>query len=92
MVEFVSALVEEAAQHIDGYEGAEIADVPVVVNRRPAGIHANRVVPGRQKFFDLAGERVVEVEGQEAILANKPLALSHSPLAKGMYVTTATRT
>ena len=53
------ALQQEAAQNIDGNKGAEVADVAVVIDRGPAGIHANFVALQGMKLFDFAGQRVV---------------------------------
>ena len=61
VLQLVSALQQEAAQHIDRDEGAEVADMAVVVNREPAGIHADEVVL-RGEFLDFAGERVIELK------------------------------
>ena len=58
-----SALPQETAQKVDRNEGAEVADVAVVVDRGPAGIHANFIVLQRLELFDFAGQRVVEAQG-----------------------------
>ena len=47
---------EEAAEDVDLEEGPEVADVAVVINRRPAGVHAEGLAVGRREFFDAAGE------------------------------------
>ncbi len=59
----VSTLPQEAVKKIDGDECAEVADVAVVVNGGPAGIHADSVVIDRMEVFDLAGKRVIETDG-----------------------------
>ena len=63
MVNFVSALAQESAEEIDGDEGAEIADMAVVVNRRSAGVHADFVVAQRTELLDLRRHRVVQAKG-----------------------------
>ena len=40
----VSALAQKPPQHVHRHKGSEIADVPVVVNRGTARIHANLIV------------------------------------------------
>ena len=40
VIQLEAALPQEAAQQIDDDEGAEVADVSVVVDRGPAGVHA----------------------------------------------------
>jgi hypothetical protein len=52
-VDLVSALPQEAGEEIDGDEGAEVADVALVVDGGPAGIHADFVVAQGMEFFDL---------------------------------------
>ena len=55
---FVSALPQESPQNIDGNEGTEVANVSVVVDRRPAGVHADFVVAKRAEFLNLRGHSV----------------------------------
>ena len=52
----------DTAQHIDMQEGAEIADVAVVVHRRPAAIEAQGVPIGSVKRFDDSGKSIEEFE------------------------------
>ena len=49
----VSALAEEPAQKVDGDEGAEVADVSVVVDGGAAGVHADFVVAKGMELLDL---------------------------------------
>ena len=42
---------------------AEVADVAVVVDRRPAGIHAQRLAIGRHQRIQLSREGIEEAEG-----------------------------
>jgi hypothetical protein len=49
----VSTLPQEPAQKVDGDEGAEVADVSVVVNGRTAGVHADFAVAQRTELLDL---------------------------------------
>jgi hypothetical protein len=39
--------------------GAQIADVGIIVNRRPAGVQSGRFVLNRDKFFFASAERIV---------------------------------
>src|SRR5262249_29150804 len=68
VLELVSALPQETPQNIHGHEGAEVADVPVVVNRGPAVIHADSVSLRWFELLHLTGERVVELKRQSPIL------------------------
>ncbi len=52
VVHFVSALPQEPAQKVDGDEGAEVANVSVVVNGWAAGVHADFVVAKGAEVFD----------------------------------------
>ena len=52
----------QRAQQVDESEGAEIADVGEVVDRGPAGVHADGVVARRRELFHLLGQRVVEAQ------------------------------
>ena len=65
VVKFVSALAQVTAQDVHRDKGAKISDVPVVINRGPARIHANLVALQRAELFDLAGQRVVKAQGHE---------------------------
>ena len=62
VLELVAALLQEAAQHVNRDEGAEVADVSVVVNRRPASVHADQVVFERMELFDFAGQSIKELK------------------------------
>ena len=46
--------LQEAAQHVDLQKGAEVADVAVVVNRRPAGVHPQRLAVGGDELVHLS--------------------------------------
>jgi hypothetical protein len=52
MAHRVSALPQEPAQNIDGYEGSEIANVSVVVDGWAAGVHADFAVAKGTKVLD----------------------------------------
>ena len=54
VLQLVAALLQEAAQGVDDDEGAEVADVSVVVDRGTASVHADQVVFQRAEFLDLA--------------------------------------
>ena len=58
VLELVAALLEEAAQHVNRDEGAEVADVSVVVNRWAASVHADQVVFEGTELFDFAGQSI----------------------------------
>jgi len=58
----IPAMAQIAAQNVLEGERPQIADVHEVVDRRPAGVHANRVPLGGGKGFELVGERVEELE------------------------------
>ncbi len=62
VLELVAALLQEAAQHVHGDEGAEVADVSVVVNRGPASVHADQVVFERVELLDFAGKGIKEMK------------------------------
>ena len=57
-----SALPQKTAQDVERYKRPEVADVAVVVHRRPAGIHAHFLVVQRCEFLQLAGERVKDFQ------------------------------
>ena len=50
----VATLTQESAQQVDSNEGAEIADVSVIVDSRSARVHADFGVAERVKFLDSA--------------------------------------
>ena len=58
-----SGELEEAAQHVDLEESAEVADVAVVVDGGPAGVHAQRLAVGGGERVELSREGVEEAEG-----------------------------
>ena len=62
VLQLVAALLQETPQGVDHDECAEIADVPVVVNRRPASVHADQVVFQRVELFDLAGQGIEKLK------------------------------
>src|SRR5208282_44930 len=62
VADVVSTLAQKAIEKIDGDECTEIADVAVVINGRPAGIHADAVAVDRMEVFDLPGESVIEAQ------------------------------
>src|ERR1017187_2846142 len=55
-------LAEKSPQHVDMQEGAEVADVTVVVNRRPARIHAQRRRAHRLQPLQLPAHCVEEFQ------------------------------
>ena len=65
VADVISALPQKAIEQIDRNKRAEISDVSVVVNRRPAGIHSDLVPCHRPKFFDFSGECVVKTQCHE---------------------------
>ena len=56
------AVPQKAAQNVHCQEGAEVADVPIVVDGRPARVHANFLVFERLKFLDLPRQRVIDTQ------------------------------
>ena len=58
-----SLLLEEAAEDVDLEEGAEIADVAVVVDGGAAGVHAKGVTVGGSKLLDGRREGIKESYG-----------------------------
>ena len=56
------ALPQKAAQNVHRDEGPEVADVAVVVDRGPAGVHPHFIILQGMEFFDLAGQRVVQAQ------------------------------
>src|SRR5204863_5427970 len=64
MLEVEAALAKCAPQDVHGHKGTEIADVAIIIDGWPAGIHADGVVHRRRKFLHLAGKRVVKMKGQ----------------------------
>ncbi len=65
VADFVSALAKIAAQKIHGDEGAEVADVAVVVDRGPAGVHADLARHERPEFFNFAGKCIEQAQGHK---------------------------
>ena len=63
MAERHAFALEEAAQHIDLQERPEVADVSVVVDGRPASVHAQRLAIGWLKLFDRVGEGIEKTDG-----------------------------
>jgi hypothetical protein len=62
MVKLVPALAQKAAQDVDESEGAEVADVAVIVDGRTTGVHPNHAVLQRSEIFELSRKRVEEAE------------------------------
>ena len=58
VLQLEAALLQKAPQRVDDDEGAEVADVSVVVDRGTAGVHADQVVFQWMELFDLAGQSV----------------------------------
>ena len=52
VAKFVSTLAEVATKNINRNKGAEVAYMPIVINSRPAGIHADFVVLQRPEILD----------------------------------------
>ena len=55
--------LEEAAQHVDLQKSTKIADVAVIVDRRPAGVHAQGVAVRGDEFIHLSRKGIEETEG-----------------------------
>ena len=56
----VTAPFQIAAQHIEHDDGARIADVNIVIDRRAAGVNAQLSLVQRDQFFLFAGHRVID--------------------------------
>ena len=63
VIELEAARGEPAAQDVLKSEGPQVADVDVVVDRGPAGVHAHDVVVEGGERLHLLGEGVVETQG-----------------------------
>jgi hypothetical protein len=55
-------LQDDAAKHIDMEEGAEVADVAVVVDGGAAAIHSQRLLIAGREGFDFAAQGVEEFD------------------------------
>ncbi len=55
---------QQPEQHVEHDDGARIADVGEVVDRRPAHVHADVVRIDRREFGLLPGQRVIEFQRQ----------------------------
>ena len=62
MVDGDALLADDAAKHVDVEEGAEVADVAVVVDRRAAAVHAQGRCANGGEGFDLAAKGVEEFD------------------------------
>ena len=60
---FAIGFAQQAVQNVKYHHGARIADVCIVVNRRPAHVHCHRWRRQRRKLLDATGQRVIEMEG-----------------------------
>ncbi len=58
--------LEKAAQHVDLQEGAEVADVAVVVDGGPAGVHAQRLAVGGRERVHLSRKGIEEAESHRS--------------------------
>ena len=91
VLQLVAALPQEAAQQFDDDEGAEVADVAVVVNRGPAGVHADGVVFQRVELLDFGGQSIEELKrhkfagsGEASIVARERLSAVSSSRCPGV--------
>ena len=60
----ISLPTQHAAQRIGEQEGAHVADMLVIVDRRPAGVEPHLARIDRGEAFDRTGQAVVEGEGR----------------------------
>jgi len=58
-----STLAQVSGQDVDRDESTKVTDVAVIIDRRPAGVHANFVIRNGMELFYLAGKCVVEMKG-----------------------------
>ncbi len=63
LLDLTPLLLEKAAQHVHLQEGAKVADVPVIVDRGPANINAQRLTIRWFEIFDSISECVEEADG-----------------------------
>ncbi len=61
VVQLKTAQLQETPQNILEHECAVIPDVRVVVDRRPARVHAHFAGSLRNEIFDFPGQRVVQL-------------------------------
>src|SRR5208337_4216366 len=64
---------QEAAQHIDLEKGAEVTDVAVIVDRGPAGVHAQGLAVFSDERVELSGESIEKAEGHRSFVLRKGL-------------------
>ena len=62
VADVIPALPQKTVEQVDCNKRPEVSDVTIVVNRRPARIHADPVGLQRLEFFNLCGECVVEAQ------------------------------
>ena len=65
-------LSEATVQHVNRNEGAEVPDVPVVVDGGAARIHAHAPLLQGYEFLDSAGKRIVQAQGHAAMVREDP--------------------
>jgi len=63
VLDLMPLLLPKAAEHIQLQKRAEVADVPVVVDRRATHIDTQRLAIGRREIFDSISESVEETDG-----------------------------
>jgi hypothetical protein len=60
--ELAASLAKKTAENVHRHKCPKIADVPIVIDGRAAGVHPDGIVRGGGKLLNLAGQRVVEME------------------------------
>jgi len=81
---------ERAPQHIGKHVSTHVADMRVVVDRRPAGVDARLAGVDGLEHLDLAGERIEQLErriGHGRGLCPNPLPMRKPPHSKPMNFT-----
>ena len=86
VVELEAARREPAAQDVLKSEGPQVADVDVVVDRRPAGVHAHHVAVQRGEGLHFLGEGVVETQGHSETIPSIVAARGAGPGWERRYV------
>src|ERR1700694_1708686 len=83
--DLVALLEEDPAQQILEEEGAEVADVGIVVHRWTAGVHPNVALLDRYELFHPATHRVVQAQRRHGISRRRATAWAAraSPLPIG---------
>ena len=78
VIQRVAARAQPAAQDVREHEGPEIADMGVVVDGRPAGVHPHDVVVEGIELLQLLGQGVIEPQGHVGCPISYQRCFGHS--------------